>query len=114
MNRSSSVTERPSVPLQPLHDEALTTEEAGADLFVKSDADAHSFGSAQKCVLLRDQLTANLGQMHRDDLSRVRRAEGHLLATGGAILKNGHEERFAHQQALARAHQRAHKAAALL
>ena len=80
---------------------------------VKGDAEADAFRRAEERVLLREQFAADLGKMHRDDLARIRRAEGDMFLARAAILKHGHEERFASEQSFARAHERAEKAAVL-
>ena len=66
-----------------LHDEALAAEEADADLLLEGDADLHALGGAEEGVLLADQFTAELVEVHRDDLARVGRGEGDDLAAGG-------------------------------
>ena len=48
-------------------------------------------------------------RVDRDDLARIRRAKRDFLFAGAAILEDGHEKRFAREQAFARAHQRARK-----
>jgi hypothetical protein len=52
--------------------------------------------------------------MDRNDLAGIRRAEGHAPFALSAILKHGHEQRFAGDQSFAGADQRAEEAAALL
>ena len=61
-----------------------------------------------------DQFAADLGQVDRNDFPGIRRAERHAFLAGALILKNRHKERFAREQALARADERVEKSAALL
>ena len=58
----------------------------------------------------RPQFAAEFAEVHRQDLSRVRRPEGHVAFHSRAVLEEGHEERFAGEQALARPQQLAHEA----
>ena len=53
-----------------------------AELALERDADDDALRRREKRVLLRDQLAADLGQMHGDDLAGIRRAERDLLASG--------------------------------
>ena len=85
-----------------------------AELALKRDADADALRRREERVLLRDQLAAELGEVDRDDLSRVRRAERDLALLAAAIQEHGHEQRFAGQQPFAGAHQRAEEPALLL
>src|SRR6185436_7370879 len=110
-NRSARVDERPAVSLQALHDEAFSAEKSDAQLAIESDADAHAFGRAKERILLGDQFPAQLRQMDRDDLARIRRAEAYLFLTLPEILKDGHEQRFPGQQPFPGAHQAAQEPA---
>ena len=100
------MNEGPAIALESLHDEPFAAKQPNADLLVERDTDGHALGSAQERVLLRNQFAADLGQMHWNDLPGIRRAERHAFFAGAAILKNGHEERFARQEALACADER--------
>ena len=68
MQRSARVDERPAVALKALHDEPLAAKQAGAELALKRDADAHALGCGEKRVFLRDKLTANFRQLDGNDL----------------------------------------------
>ena len=48
MKRAAGVDERPAVPLQPLHDEALTAEQTGAELSLKGNADRDTFRGGEE------------------------------------------------------------------
>jgi hypothetical protein len=111
---AARVHERPAVSLEPLHDEPFPAEEARPQAPLKRDSDTHALRRGQEGVLLGDQLAADLGQVHRDDLARVRRTEGDLAPVAAAVQEDGHEERFTGEQTLARAHQRSEEAALLL
>jgi hypothetical protein len=100
--------------VQPLHDETLAAEQAGAEPLLKRDADADALGRAQEGVLLHDQLAAQVGEVQRDDLAGVGGAEGHLFFARALVHEHGHEEGFAGEQALARAEQGAHETRVLL
>ena len=69
---------------------------------------------AEERVLLADQLAAQLLQIHRQDLARVRRGERHLLLAAALVGEHRHEQALTGDQPLAGAEQRAHDAAALL
>ena len=114
VNRPAGMEKRPAIALQTLHDEAFTAKQPDADLLVERDADAHALGRAQERVLLGDQFAADLGQVDRNDFPGIRRAERHAFLAGAVILENGHEERFAREQAFARADECVEKSAALL
>ena len=88
----------------------FAAEQADADPPLEGDADRHALGGAQERVLLADQLAAELLQIHRQDLARVRRGERHLLLAAAAVGEHGHEQALAGDQPLAGAEQRAHDA----
>jgi hypothetical protein len=100
--------------LQALHDEAFTAEEAHAELPLERDADADALGCREKRILLCHELATDFGEVDRDDFSRVRRAERHLLLLRAPVVEHRHEQRLTRQQPLARAHQGAHEPALLL
>src|SRR4029079_5766226 len=79
MNRAARMDEQKTVALQPLENESLAAEEARAEPLRERDTDAHALRRTQERVLLREQLAAELLQMNRDDLARIRRAERDLL-----------------------------------
>src|SRR5262249_54164167 len=70
-------------------------------------------GRAQKRILLRDQLAPDLLEIDGLDLPGVGCGERDLALGLRVVGEHGHEERFAGEQALARAHERAHQAARL-
>ena len=82
LERAAGVDERPAVALQPLHDEALAAEQPGAELALERDADRDALRRGEERVLLRDQLAADLGEMDRDDLAGIGRAEREPASSG--------------------------------
>ena len=110
---AAGVDKGPAVAGQPLHDETLAAEQTHPEPFLEGDADAHALGRAEKGILLHDQLAAEIGQAHRNDLAGVGCAEGELPLPDALVLEDGHEERFAGEQAFAGAEQRAHEAGVL-
>ena len=101
-------------PVQPLHDEAFAAEQADAELLLKRDADLRPAGAAQKRVLLADHFAAELVEMHRNDLARIRRREGDDFARLRDVGERRHEQRLARQHPLAGRHQLAEEALVLL
>jgi hypothetical protein len=104
------VHEGEPVALQPLHDEALASEQAHADLLLERDADRDALGRAQERVLLAHELAALLLQVHREDPAGVGCGERHLLLAAALGREDGHEQALAGEDALARAEQRSHQA----
>src|SRR5262245_46114909 len=111
---AARVDEDPPVALQPLHDEPLAAEQSDAEAALEGDPDAHALRRGEERVLLRDDLAAELRQVHRLDLSGVGRRERGPPLVARFVVEDGHEERLAGEQALARAHQRTHESLALL
>ena len=105
--------EGPSVALQALHDEALTTEEACPELALQGDSHAHALGGAEERVLLANEFATELSQVHRDDLARVGRSEAHAGLPRRAVLEHGHEERLTGEEPLAGSEKRSHESALL-
>ena len=93
--------QRQAVPREALEDEPLTSEEPGQDLALKRHSDLHSPGGTKKGVLLANQLAPQLVQVHRDDLARVGRGEGNLLALLPPSGESSEEKRLARQHPLA-------------
>ena len=52
---------------------------------------------------MRDEFAADFGEMHGNDLTRIRRAECDAFFARTTIMEHGHEERFAGEQAFASA-----------
>src|SRR4029453_11316139 len=104
----------PPVTLQALHDESFTAEKAHAQPALEGNADADALRRGEKRVLLSDQFSADLGQMHGNNLSRIGSTEGDLSLTVAPIEKNRHEQRLARQKSLPRSHQCAEESAVLL
>ena len=82
MDRPAGVHEAEAVALELLHDEALAAEQADANLALERDANRHAARRAEKRILLADQLSTQLLQIHRQDLARIRRRKRHLLLAG--------------------------------
>src|SRR6185436_6150067 len=114
MHGAAGMDEAQAVALEPLHDEPLAAEQADADLPLERDANRDAARRAQERVLLADQLATQLLQIHRQDLSRVRRGERHLLLAAPLVGEHRHEEALTRDEPLPGAKQRAHDAATLL
>jgi hypothetical protein len=108
------VDHRDAVAGEALHDEAFAAEECDADFFLEGDADLRAHGGAEEGVLLADEFTAELVEVHRDDLAGVRRGEGDDLAAGAGGGEGGDEQRLAGEGALAGGHDLAEEALVLL
>ena len=108
------VHERPPVPLEALHDEPFAAEEAGAEAPLEGDPDAHALRGGEERVLLRDDLPAELRQVHRLDLPGIGRRERRPALLARLVVEDRHEERLAREQPLAGAEQGAHEALVLL
>ena len=92
----------------------FAAEQAHADLALERDADRHAARGAEERILLADQLAAQLLQVHRQDLARIRRRKRHLLLAAALVGEDGHEQALTRDQTLAGAEQRAHDAGSLL
>src|SRR5881628_3435512 len=106
--------EAEAVTLEPLHDESLAAEQPDADSPLERDPNRDTARRAQEGILLTDQLAAELLQVHREDLSWIRRRKSHLLLAAALVGEHRHEQALARQQPFARSKQRAHDAAPLL
>ena len=114
VQHAAGVDEREAVALQPLHDEALAAEQAGADLLLEGDADRDALGGAEERVLLADQLAAERLEVHRQDAARDRARRRRRAAMPPPVLVNTvMNSALTGQQALAGAEQRAHEAGLL-
>ena len=78
------------------------------------DAERNALGRAEKGIFLAQQRAAQLAQIHRDDLARVRRRKGHAQLARGLVGEHRGEQRLAGDQPLARAQQLAEQAALAL
>src|SRR6478736_3715205 len=114
MDVAAGVEESPTITLQPLHDEAFAAEETGADLFVERNTDTHAFRSAEERIFLSDEFTPDFREMDRNDLARKGRSERDALFAHAAIVEDGHEQRFAGEQAFAGTEQAAEETGVLL
>jgi hypothetical protein len=81
-SRSTTVppacTKTQPVALELLHDEALAAEQAGQDLLLEEDADAHAARGAEEAVLLADDAAAVVRKLHRNHGAGVGRGERDL------------------------------------
>src|SRR6185436_16328776 len=71
---AAGVDKGPPVAQQALHDEALASEQADAELALECNADADALRRREKRVLLRDEFPADVGEMNGNDLSGIGRA----------------------------------------
>jgi len=94
---AARVEKRPTVALEALHDEALAAEKARADFLVEGNPDAHALGRAKEGIFLRPNLAAHFREVDRNNLTGIGCAKRHALLPLSAILKHGHEKRFAGQ-----------------
>ena len=103
------VDEAEAVAREALHDEPLSTEETDAEPLLERDPDRHAAGRAEEGVLLADELAAELGEVHREDLPGVGGREGDPLAAAAGVREDGHEEALARQEPLSGAEERPHQ-----
>jgi len=92
--------------------EAFAAEQAGHDPALELHADAHAARAGQEAVLLADQASAVLVQLHRQHRAGVGRGEGDLAAAGAGLGVDGGEQAFAGHHAAAGGHYLAHETAA--
>src|SRR5687767_49046 len=113
LNVAAGVHETEAVALELLHDEALAAEQANSEFALKRNPNRHPARGAEKRILLAHEMPAERAQIHRQDLSRIRRSECHLVLILTLVGEGGHEQAFPCQDALAGAEQGAHDAARL-
>jgi len=94
-----------AIALQALQNEALATEEAGADTLAETDADPRAVGRAKKGILLADQLAAKPGKVHWHHGTGIGRSKGNPRAALALVGEMGEEQRFAGDHPLAHAPQ---------
>ena len=85
------MNERPTITLQPFHDEAFTAEKTGPQPLLKCNADTHAFCRRQERLLLSDELAADLRQLDRNNLPWIWRREGYMLLPAAGIHEDCHE-----------------------
>ena len=69
-----------AVSEESLHDEPFTAEEARTEALLKRDSHLDATRGAEERILLAENLAADLGEVDREDLSRVGGRERDLLA----------------------------------
>ena len=88
-----------------------SAEETGEDFLLQVDADGNPLGRAQKAVLLANQAAIDAGQGDRNDIARIRGAEGHVALALARVGEHGHEQAFAGKQSFSRPHELVHESA---
>src|SRR5437762_8242269 len=94
MQHPAGMDEAEAVAFEALHDEPFAAEQPHAEAPLKRDADRHATCRAEKRILLADQRAAQLLQIHRQDLSRIRRRERDVLLAVALVGEDRHEEAF--------------------
>ena len=101
MDGPAGMHEAQAVALELLHDESFAAEQPDADAALKRDADRHAARRAEERVLLANELSTQLLQIHREDLARVRRGERHLLLAASRVGEHRHEQTLTGDEPLA-------------
>ncbi|PAV73294.1 hypothetical protein WR25_19512 [Diploscapter pachys] len=109
---AAHLDEDPAIAGQRLHHEAFAPEQPGHDPPLEIDAELHALRRGEECVLLADQLPAQVRQAQRHDRARRRRGEGDARLAVPLMREDRGEQAFARDQSLPRAEQLAHEAAA--
>jgi len=94
-----------------LHDEPFAAKQTGHDLALKINADRNAPGRTKKTVSLTDQHAADIRQLHRNKVPRIRCAKSDMRFALPAMRKNCDKQAFARQQTFSRSQKLIHEAA---